>query len=106
SGSSVYTTVHAGSAMLIPDRLASDFIAVPRDFLATPGVLKLLVCQALLPVLCPHCALAPADFIRQAGRARWQYYAEAFKRLYDVDTSTLRFRSALGCPACQLRQLP
>src|SRR5690606_27714547 len=43
SGVNVYTTVHAPSAARIPDRMASDFIGVSRDFLATPGVLKLLV---------------------------------------------------------------
>ena len=32
SGVNVYTTVHAPSARAIVDRLASDFIAVPRDF--------------------------------------------------------------------------
>src|SRR5690606_6350728 len=45
SGINVYTTIHAPSAALIPQRLASDFIGVSRDFLATPGMLKLLVFQ-------------------------------------------------------------
>ena len=52
SGVSIYTTVHAGSALWIPARLASSFIGVPRDLLATPGILKLLVFQCLLPLLC------------------------------------------------------
>src|SRR5690606_16973380 len=66
SGVNVYTTVHASSASLIPARLASDFIRVSPDFLATPGMLKLLVYQALMPVLCARCAL-PLDAIDAHG---------------------------------------
>ena len=55
-GTNLYTTVHAGSALLICERLTSDFIGVSRDLLATPGILKLLVFQCLLPTICVHCA--------------------------------------------------
>src|SRR3546814_13403002 len=66
SGVNVYTTVHAPSAALIPQRLAPDFIGVSGDFLATAGMLKLLVFQVLLPVLCRHCAL-PATQLLDGG---------------------------------------
>ena len=51
SGTRVYATTHAGSALLVPERLASDFIGVSRDLLASPGILKLIVYQVLLPRL-------------------------------------------------------
>src|SRR3546814_826338 len=66
SGINLYTTVHAPCAALVGERLASDFIGVSRDFLATPGILKLIVHQALLPKLCAHCALPASSLLRGA----------------------------------------
>lgn len=107
SGTSLYTTVHAGAAALIPDRLASDFIGVPRDFLATPGILKLLVYQALLPVLCPHCALCePVEHPSSGRQGGWSAYIEHFVRLYRADAGGLRFRNPRGCDACRIQGLP
>lgn len=113
SGSNVYTTTHAGSAALIVDRLASDFIGVSRHFLATPGMLKLLVYQALLPVLCPACSLslplcaADAEAARQSGRAcdTWQSYLLRIQTLYHTSGDQLRVRNPQGCPQCEQTQL-
>jgi len=101
SGVSVYTTTHTGSALMIPERLASDFIGISRDFLATPGVLKLLVYQTLVPRLCPHCAL-PFDALGRdpAARAGWSRWAQAVRRAFDLDMAGLRVRNPRGCPAC------
>ena len=114
SGASVYTTTHTGSALMIPERLASDFIGVSRDFLATPGVLKLLVYQTLLPRLCPDCAL-PIEVLWRGGHPRgghpsdehphderpaWRAWADEFGRVFDVDPGRLRVRDPAGCPAC------
>jgi len=105
SGTSLYTTVHAGAAMLIPDRLASDFIGVSRDFLATPGILKLLVYQALLPLLCQHCAMEAPE--GGAGeQAAWQRCRQRIASLYDVDISGLRLRNPRGCAICSVHRLP
>src|SRR5690625_285509 len=57
SGVRVFTTVHAARARLIPQRLSSSFIGVDPDLLRTPGILRLLVHQELLPKLCQQCAL-------------------------------------------------
>lgn len=104
SGASVYTTTHAGSALMIPERLASDFIGVSRDFLATPGVLKLLVHQTLLPRLCPACALPVEALWRGAQphdeRPAWRAWADEFGRVFDADPGRLRVRNPAGCPAC------
>ncbi|WP_019938817.1 GspE/PulE family protein [Bordetella sp. FB-8] len=109
SGASVYTTTHTGSALMIPERLASDFIGVSRDFLATPGVLKLLVYQMLLPRLCSACALpidalwhetGPRDEHTNHERPAWLAWADEFGRIFDADPGRLRVRNPAGCPAC------
>lgn len=109
SGASVYTTTHTGSALMIPERLASDFIGVSRDFLATPGVLKLLAYQMLLPRLCPACALPVDALWREVGprdehthheRPAWRAWADEFGRIFDADPGRLRVRNPAGCPAC------
>jgi type II secretory ATPase GspE/PulE/Tfp pilus assembly ATPase PilB-like protein len=106
SGVNLYTTTHAASAQMIPERLASDFIGVPRDFLAAPGVLKLLVYQALLPRLCPHCALPLASLYRGAAGAHWQAWAARFGRLYCLDLRLVRIRNPQGCAQCGNADLP
>ncbi len=106
SGISVFTTVHAGGALLVPDRLASDFIGVSRDFLATPGVLKLLAYQALLPALCPNCALAEPG-AQATAAPTLQSPASGFWQAFGADgPARLRWRNRAGCEACRRPQLP
>ncbi|HEY0295247.1 MAG TPA: ATPase, T2SS/T4P/T4SS family [Bordetella sp.] len=104
SGASVYTTTHTGSALMIPERLASDFIGVSRDFLAAPGVLKLLVYQMLLPRLCTACALPFEVLWRDSGRPgeglAWRNWAVEFGRVFSADPRRLRVRNPAGCAAC------
>lgn len=110
SGVNVYTTVHAPSARAIADRLASRFIGIPRDFLDTPGVLKLLVFQVLLPRLCPACARAaePAELARQQGGGlpRWRTWLGWIEQAWGIDSARLRVRNPAGCPRCRHAQLP
>ena len=111
SGVNVYTTVHAPSARAIVDRLASDFIAVPRDFLLTPGILKLLVYQALLPRLCPDCAVpaTPAELLRQQPGVDIGYWSRWFDWIglaWDFDPALLRLRDPHGCGRCRQAALP
>jgi len=110
SGVSLYTTTHAAGAVLIPERLASDSIGVSRDFLATPGILKLLVYQTLLPRLCSRCSL-PVDSLwsRSAGggkRLEWQAWVKRMRHEFQLEPDTLRVRNAAGCSACRRAQLP
>ncbi|WP_368649207.1 ATPase, T2SS/T4P/T4SS family [Castellaniella ginsengisoli] len=111
SGVNVYTTVHAPSARAIVDRLASDFIAVPRDFLATPGILKLLVYQVLLPRLCPVCAVPAhvAELVRQqprGGAGYWRQWLDWAGQAWAVDPAMLRLRNPDGCVRCRRAALP
>lgn len=114
-GVNLYTTVHAGSVLLIPDRLASSFIGVARDLLATPGILKLLVYQMLLPRLCSICSIDYSglkshqqrrDFEGFTRDADWlDRWLDAIESLTQTDRQVLRFRSPSGCKKCQSRSL-
>ncbi len=114
SGVNVYTTIHAPSAAHIPLRLASDFIGVSADFLATPGILKLLVFQALLPVLCQQCALPVSclpDQDRHPGnhfhsRHDWNVWLDLVRELYGCGGESWRIRNPDGCSACRKERLP
>ncbi len=113
SGVGLYTTTHAGAAFLIPERLASDAIGVPREFLATPGVLKLLVYQTLLPTLCASCSRPASSLWGAAERRRAPEATQAWRlwlaRVADAcgqDVPALRIRNPEGCPACRRPQMP
>ncbi|HTJ99276.1 MAG TPA: ATPase, T2SS/T4P/T4SS family [Bordetella sp.] len=106
SGVNLYTTTHAASALMIPERLASDFIGVSRDFLATPGVLKLLVYQALLPRLCVHCALPLTILHQGADGAAMRDWTLRFTSLYGLSAEPLRIRNPDGCAHCANDELP
>jgi type II secretory ATPase GspE/PulE/Tfp pilus assembly ATPase PilB-like protein len=109
-GVNLYTTVHAGSALLIVDRLSSSFIGVARDLLSTPGILKLLVYQCLMARLCAYCALDVRQVIA-AGCWRcangimrdcnwFKQWLNTVERVLDVRADGLRFRREAGCEHC------
>lgn len=108
SGVNLYTTVHAPSAAIVPDRLASDFIGVSRDFLLTPGVLRLLVFQCLITRLCPHCSRPVRDLEKGAYTAgglyrsgrEWSAWLDRIQQTYQIDVQTMRIRHLEGCSQC------
>ncbi|EEE35131.1 putative type II/IV secretion system protein [Rhodobacteraceae bacterium KLH11] len=53
SGHQLYSTLHVESANGIPFRLIS--MGVPAEELSHPGLIRLLIKQTLLPLLCDHC---------------------------------------------------
>lgn len=110
TGVSLYTTVHAGSALLVPERLSSSFIGVPRDLLATPGILKLVVFQCLLPLLCQGCAVTFEEMLctqswkcslSQVRSLQWKReWLAALEHASGLHREHLRFRSEKGCERC------
>lgn len=113
SGVNVYTTVHAPSAALVPDRLASDFIGVSRDFMLTPGVLRLMVYQALVMRLCHHCS-RPVNELMAGGRAadgryrsgrEWSVWLDRIRETYQVDIRSMRIRHEDGCGQCSAHSM-
>jgi general secretion pathway protein E len=111
AGHSVYTTTHARSALGVIDRFVSPCIGLPREVLASPGILKLLVYQALLPINCPHCCRSPAEHAQALGlegRALEQHlrWFHTLHSLYDIDPGRFRLRNPEGCPHCRRPELP
>lgn len=115
SGTNLYTTVHAQSAMQIAERLYSESIGIPSDFLSSPGVLNVLAYQALIPKLCPNCSL-PSEFLERnggldkIGRSRdgdyWKRFFSRISDLYSIDAQILRIRNHEGCNHCRNPELP
>ena len=113
SGVSVYTTVHSRRHIGIADRLASPSIGVDRNVLATPGILKLLIGQVLLPLVCQNCAISATDVLsgreKMEGHEDLGHYTRYFKRiesLFDLTPDSIKLRNRLGCSACQRDRLP
>lgn len=113
SGTCVYSTVHAKSAMQIPERLWSKSIGIPSDFLSSPGMLNLLVFQALIPKLC-SCAL-PIETLRHTGghdgrgawrdTAFWDVYITRFDRLYGAGHEFVKIKNPAGCDKCNNKNI-
>ena len=111
SGTNVYTTLHASSALQILLRLGSSLIGVPESLLAMPGVLKLLVYQALVRRLCLQCAMSASQWqSRQAvqcalGQTRSLSWAcdwlEQLCTRFKFDPAKIRFHNPEGCCACR-----
>ncbi|MDQ1758170.1 ATPase, T2SS/T4P/T4SS family [Achromobacter aegrifaciens] len=113
SGSNLYCTTHVGGALAIPQRFASSEIGIPRSTLGTPGVLKLLVHQALMPKLC-SCALPAVALLDGAqdrmginrDRDTWQRYLADIEALYDFGSDPLKIRNPDGCEHCRKKGIP
>ena len=109
SGVRLYTTVHASSAALVPARLHSDFIGVSLDLLASPGVLRLIVHQCLLPKLCSHCAVPLSALNDYPSHITQHFYknrpfSQWLKQLQQLlgrqNLESVRVRHAQGCEHC------
>jgi type II secretory ATPase GspE/PulE/Tfp pilus assembly ATPase PilB-like protein len=109
-GTNCYTSVHARSVLQIPERLSSDNIGIPLDFLSSPGNLTLMVYQALLPVTCQHCArplssLAEDGGLDIKGREQsseyWERYIDRIQSIYKIDTKNVKIRDHEGCEQCR-----
>lgn len=115
SGTNLYSTVHAPSAGQVPARLYSETIGIAADFISSPGVLKLLVHQALVPKVCPHCAMPLLTLTKEGGQdskehrrdgAYWSEYCFRIERLYKIDLNVLKVRNPSGCSKCQNKEIP
>lgn len=100
SGHRAFSTVHAPSAIdMITLRLVSDELGIPRDVIATPNFINLLVYQALVPKLCEHCKV-------DATSKYDEEYLSRIERLFDIDRSKLKAENTDGCPHCRREGLP
>lgn len=94
SGHQLLGTVHAGSALGVIGRLASDAIGIPRDFLADRQTLSALVYQALVPTLCPECRLRAVDVM---PTRRLQLLEQKFL----IDPHGVNVANPTGCSKCR-----
>jgi len=96
SGHVVYSTVHANDVLSIPRRL--DGLKVRRDLLCDPTIFRGMVCQRLIPLLCPECKL-PWEEADRSGILR----PDLSKRLGDISGNLMEttfFHHAGGCENC------
>lgn len=99
SGHRALSTVHAPSAMdMLTLRLVSAELGIPRDVIATPNFINLLVYQALVPRLC-SCNVP-------ATEKHSDEYLSRIERLFDIDRSRIRAENHDGCPKCIRESLP
>lgn len=115
SGTNLYCTVHAKSNFQIPERLASKSIGIPLDFLASPGILNVLVYMALMPVLCQNCAKPLSSLAQSGGNDRrgnyrdadyWTAYIKRIENVFKVDSTNIRIKCDEGCDLCRREDLP
>ena len=70
TGHQVWTTVHANNVFAIFDRLIG--LGIPPNLMADPSIVKGLICQRLVKVICPHCRVPIQDV--------WDRYSDAQQR--------------------------
>lgn len=100
SGHRAFSTVHAPSAIdMITLRLVSSELAIPRDVIATPGFINLLVYQALVPKMCEHCC-------KPAPETYSEDYLAKIERLFDINRASIKATNPDGCEHCQRKGLP
>ena len=100
SGHRAFSSVHAPSAIdMITLRLVSGELGIPRDVIATPNFINLLVYQALVPKLCPSCKRDACDVYDDP-------YLTRIERLFEIDRAHLKAQNTEGCPQCQRKGLP
>ena len=100
SGHRAFSTVHAPSAIdMITLRLVSSEMGIPRDVIATPNFINLLVYQALVPKLCPCCK-------REATEVYDDAYLARIERMFAIERLRLKAQNNEGCEQCRRKQLP
>ena len=103
SGHRVYTTIHASSAIGIVGRLVG--VGVESTLLCMPDVLKGIIFQTLVPLLCPSCKLSTDEWLRQepsetARRREITNRAAPALESRGYDAGGAAYRSSDGCREC------
>lgn len=94
TGHSVWSTVHASSAVSIIARLHE--MGVPIESICTDGVLNGLMYQRLMPILCPHCKRKLIEHPDAISDELWQRLRLVYQH-GEIDGVYLR---GDGCEAC------
>ena len=93
-------TVHAHLLPGIVPRLVNEEIGMSRTVLTAPNILTLLAYQALVPILCPECAL-PSSVASRTDRTVNDIVGHVSQM--SLDTTPLRWKRVGGCSHCNFR---
>jgi general secretion pathway protein E len=96
-------TVHAHLISTIAARLSNEQVGLSRQALSSPGILNLLVYQALVPTVCPHCALTTERMRQEHKSAQVAQLLVQLETQVQVPTQNLRWTRPGGCRHCQGR---
>ena len=94
TGHSVWSTVHASSAVSIVARLHE--MGVPLESICTDGVLNGLMYQRLMPILCPHCKRKLIEFPNSISEELWSRLRSVYQH-GEIDGIYIR---GTGCDEC------
>jgi general secretion pathway protein E len=100
TGHAALCTVHAHFLSGIAPRLTNDQIGLSRQVITGPNMLTLLVYQALVPKLCPHCALSTSE---AEGTDKAIDMLLAGIRRLGLDTASFKWKRPGGCDHCDHR---
>ena len=95
TGHALWTTVHAGSALQILERLSD--LGVPKFRLADPDLMRGLIYQRLLGKICPHCRISYSEGHKRSLISKDLMDTSA--KLFDVRPGELYLRGP-GCGNC------
>lgn len=94
-------TLHAHLISNIVPRLTNDQIGLSRQALTGPNILNLLAYQALVPMLCPACAMSTEKAVESDPEI-----AEIellLRTKFKIPTGRLRWEAPGGCRSCSGR---
>lgn len=97
SGHMALGTVHAHLLSGIVPRLVNPQVGMHRELLTAPNMLTLLVYQALVPKVCPHCGLSTQD-----AEGRFDDVVRVANHLRDLDLKVdgMHWKRPEGCAHC------
>lgn len=110
-------TVHAHLISGIIPRLTDNEIGISRKVLTNPNILTMLVYQALVPVLCPHCKIradhqselacvhhsADGKHSVDDGFAELEYAMTQLESRFELPRERFYYRRHGGCKICNGR---
>lgn len=100
AGGMALGTLHAHLLSGIVPRLVNTEIGMTRQTLTGPNMLTVLAYQALVPLLCSHCAMDTAEAVRDDS-----VVADIARHLDQirVDSAPMRWKRIGGCTHCDSR---
>lgn len=120
------TTIHAPSALAIPQRLMSEEFGLSRDVVTDPDFLKMLIHLGLVPKSCPSCSLgvleaetaqvlmsakdgddaAVAEIAEASLRIVSPEFLRRIEGLFAINVAGMRVRNPFGCKHCRRDGVP